>query len=62
MKKITKNTITSILGFIFILAGVLAAFIVQVNTIILIITLVTIGLGLVWYRSALWDWLINKIK
>ena len=44
------------------IAGVVAAFVVQANTIALVVTLIILGLGLVYYKSKLFDATIGKIK
>lgn len=62
MKMMTKNNITSVMGFLFMIAGLVAAFVVATNTVLLVITLVGCGLGLVFYKSTLYEYLISKIK
>ena len=62
MKPMTKDTITSIIGFIFMISGGIAAFVIPTNTITLMISLVVIGVGLVFYKSELYEWMIKKIK
>jgi len=62
MKLKNKNIITSIIGFLFMVSGIVAAFVVPTNTILLIITLVALGLGLVFYKSSLYEIIIKKLK
>ena len=62
MKIMTKNTITSIIGFLFMISGIIAAFVVQSNTILLVITLTALGIGLTFYKSELYEILKEKLK
>lgn len=62
MKMITKNLITSIIGWLFMLTAIAVIFLVPTYTITLIVTLVGIGLGLVFYKSKLYEALIGKIS
>jgi len=62
MKTMTKNNITSCIGFLFLIAGLAVVFLVEVNTILLMLSCVVVGLGLVFYKSQLYEYLINKLK